>query len=54
MHRLLGGAFHDRVQAYAIGFYRLSGQGEAVRLGAEALAHVAAGFREGLTRYRAA
>ena len=45
VHRLLGGAFRDRVQAYATGFYRLRGQGEAVRLGEEALAHLAAGFR---------
>jgi D-galactarolactone cycloisomerase len=45
VHRLLGGAFRDRVQAYATGFYRISGQGEAARLGDEALAHHEAGFR---------
>src|SRR5262245_37711781 len=40
--RLLGGAFRTRVQAYATGFYRLAGQGEATRLGAEAASHAAA------------
>src|SRR5262249_14833943 len=42
--RLLGGAFRTRVQAYATGFYRLTGQGEAARLGAEAASHATAGF----------
>lgn len=45
VHRLLGGAFRTRVQAYATGFYRLTGQGEASRLADEAQAHLAAGFR---------
>ena len=43
--RLLGGAFRRRVQAYATGFYRVQGQGEATRLAAEALAHYEAGLR---------
>jgi D-galactarolactone cycloisomerase len=42
--QLLGGAFRPRVQAYATGFYRIRGQGEAERLGEEALGHVEAGF----------
>ncbi len=45
VYRLLGGAFRTRVQAYATGFYRISGQGEAQRLGEEAIAHYEAGFR---------
>ena len=44
VYQLLGGAFRQRVQAYATGFYRLSGPGEAARLGEEALAHWEAGF----------
>jgi D-galactarolactone cycloisomerase len=43
--KLLGGAFRTRVEAYATGFYRLKGQGEARRLAQEAEAHAAAGFR---------
>jgi len=43
--KLLGGMFRDRVQAYATGFYRISGQGEAVRLAAEAKQRHAEGFR---------
>src|SRR5262245_37366676 len=42
--QLLGGAFRRRVQAYATGFYRIRGQGEAQRLGEEALGHAEAGF----------
>ena len=42
--RLLGGAFRQRVQAYATGFYRTKGQGESKRLGEEALRHFDAGF----------
>jgi D-galactarolactone cycloisomerase len=42
---LLGGMFRERVQAYATGFYRVSGQGEATRLAEEALRHHGAGFR---------
>jgi D-galactarolactone cycloisomerase len=45
IYKLLGGAFRSRVQAYATGFYRISGQGEAQRLGEEALRHHDAGFR---------
>ena len=45
IYELLGGAFRRRVQAYATGFYRVSGQGEASRLGEEAVAHWEAGFR---------
>jgi D-galactarolactone cycloisomerase len=43
--RLLGGAFRRRVQAYATGFYRIRGRGEADRLAAEAIAHYEAGLR---------
>ncbi len=45
VHQLLGGAFRRSVEAYATGFYRVRGQGEADRLAAEARAHHAAGFR---------
>ena len=45
VHQLLGGAFRSRVQVYATGFYRISGQGESGRLGEEAIAHYEAGFR---------
>jgi D-galactarolactone cycloisomerase len=44
IHKLLGGAFRERVQPYATGFYRISGQGEAPRLADEALRHLDAGF----------
>jgi D-galactarolactone cycloisomerase len=44
IYQLLGGAFRTRVQAYATGFYRISGPGEAERLADEALGHVEAGF----------
>lgn len=43
--RLLGGMFRDKVQAYATGFYRIEGQGEAARLAAEAKQRHAEGFR---------
>jgi D-galactarolactone cycloisomerase len=43
--RLLGGMFRDKIQAYATGFYRVSGQGEAARLAAEAKQRHAEGFR---------
>jgi D-galactarolactone cycloisomerase len=43
--RLLGGMFRTRVEAYATGFYRLKGTGEASRLAQEAEGHVAKGFR---------
>ena len=42
--RLLGGMFRRRVQAYATGFYRLRGQGEAARLVQEAEQHLSRGF----------
>ena len=42
--RLLGGMFRSRVQAYATGFYRVRGHGEAARLAEEAARHVANGF----------
>jgi D-galactarolactone cycloisomerase len=45
VHRLLGGAFRKRVQPYATGFYRISGQGEAGRLATEAQQHLESGFR---------
>ena len=45
VHALLGGAFRERVQAYATGFYRITGQGEAKRLAEEALRHHGNGFR---------
>ena len=44
VYRLLGGAFRTKVQPYATGFYRIKGQGEAKRLGEEALRHFEAGF----------
>jgi D-galactarolactone cycloisomerase len=43
--KLLGGMFRTRVEAYATGFYRLKGPGEARRLAQEAESHVANGFR---------
>jgi D-galactarolactone cycloisomerase len=43
--RLLGGMFRTRVEAYATGFYRIRGKGEAARLAREAEGHAAAGFR---------
>ena len=43
--KLLGGMFRTRVQAYATGFYRVKGKGEAERLAQEAASHVANGFR---------
>jgi D-galactarolactone cycloisomerase len=42
---LLGGFFRKAVSAYATGFYRVSGQGEAARLAEEAIAHYESGFR---------
>ena len=42
---LLGGRFRTRVEAYATGFYRIKGQGEAARLAQEAEGHLAKGFR---------
>jgi D-galactarolactone cycloisomerase len=43
--QLLGGASRTRVEPYATGFYRITGQGEAARLAEEALRHHDAGFR---------
>jgi len=43
--KLLGGAFRERVQVYATGFYRIAGQGEAARLADEARQRAAEGFR---------
>jgi|KBSSwiStaDraftv2_1062776.scaffolds.fasta_scaffold27068_7 D-galactarolactone cycloisomerase len=43
--RLLGGMFRDKVQAYATGFYRIQGRGEAARLADEARQRHAEGFR---------
>ena len=43
--KLLGGMFRTRVEAYATGFYRLKGTGEAARLAREFAAHTANGFR---------
>src|SRR5512145_1410348 len=43
--RLLGGMFRTRIEAYATGFYRIEGQGEAARLAQEAEGHIAKGFR---------
>ena len=45
IHRLLGGAFRNRIQPYATGFYRIHGQGEAQRLAVEASQHLENGFR---------
>jgi D-galactarolactone cycloisomerase len=45
IYKLLGGAFRDRVEPYATGFYRIKGQGEAARLAEEAVRHHEAGFR---------
>jgi D-galactarolactone cycloisomerase len=44
VYKLLGGAFRTKVQPYATGFYRIKGQGEARRLGEEAVRHFEAGF----------
>ena len=44
VYRLLGGAFRTRVQPYATGFYRITGQGEGKRLAEEAIRHFEAGF----------
>ena len=43
--KLLGGAFRTKVQAYATGFYRIKGHGEAPRLAKEFETHCANGFR---------
>jgi D-galactarolactone cycloisomerase len=45
IHALLGGAFRERVQPYATGFYRIRGRGEATRLAEEAVRHHRDGFR---------
>ena len=43
--KLLGGAFRTKVEAYATGFYRIKGKGEAPRLAKEFETHCANGFR---------
>jgi D-galactarolactone cycloisomerase len=43
--KLLGGMFRTRVEAYATGFYRIKGHGEAPRLTKEFETHSANGFR---------
>ena len=43
--KLLGGMFRTRVEAYATGFYRIKGKGEAPRLAKEFETHCANGFR---------
>jgi D-galactarolactone cycloisomerase len=43
--KLLGGVFRTRVEAYATGFYRIKGLGEADRLAREFAAHSSNGFR---------
>jgi D-galactarolactone cycloisomerase len=43
--RLLGGMFRTRVEAYATGFYRIQGRGEAARLAREFETHCGNGFR---------
>ena len=42
---LLGGFFRKTVSAYATGFYRIGGRGEAARLAEEAIGHCESGFR---------
>jgi D-galactarolactone cycloisomerase len=42
---LLGGMFRTKVEAYATGFYRIKGKGEAARLTKEFETHSANGFR---------
>jgi len=42
--RLLGGAFRDRVQCYATGFFRSEGQGQAEAMAREAGRHATSGF----------
>lgn len=42
---LLGGFFRKTVAAYATGFYRIGGKGEAARLAEEAIGHYESGFR---------
>ena len=43
--KLLGGVFRTRVEAYATGFYRIKGHGEAPRLAREFETHSSNGFR---------
>ena len=43
--KLLGGMFRTKVEAYATGFYRIKGKGEAPRLTKEFETHAANGFR---------
>jgi D-galactarolactone cycloisomerase len=43
--KLLGGMFRDKVQAYATGFYRITGKDESTRLASECQAHLKNGFK---------
>jgi len=43
--KLLGGMFRDKVQAYATGFYRISGKNESKRLAEECGRHLSSGFK---------
>lgn len=45
VYQLMGGAFRRKVEPYATGFYRTTGQGEQDRLADEALRHWDNGFR---------
>ncbi len=51
VYQLLGGEFRNRVQPYATGFYRISGQGEGKRLADEAIRHAEAGGENEHTLY---
>jgi D-galactarolactone cycloisomerase len=42
--RLLGGAFRDKVECYATGFFRSKGPGQATEMAQEARRHAEAGF----------
>jgi len=42
--KLLGGAFRDKIQCYATGFFRPGGQGQAREMAQEAVRHADAGF----------
>ncbi|KMM37251.1 mandelate racemase/muconate lactonizing enzyme family protein [Guptibacillus hwajinpoensis] len=44
IYKLLGGAFREKIQAYATGFFRTKGQGEAKEMANEAMKHASDGF----------
>ncbi|MFE7416818.1 mandelate racemase/muconate lactonizing enzyme family protein [Rhodococcus sp. NPDC057529] len=44
VYQLLGGAFRNRIQCYATGFFRTKGQGQAAEMAEEACRHADAGF----------